>query len=143
MEEDDDNVEKFLEKVVVLKRKVEEQGEIISDNTFMGVLARLPKEYDTILSILDATENLTPDSMINTILETYRKKKKEELENSAKALTTVHQDPQIQPQQPQQPQQNQGRGREVIVEVIVVIVVVDAVVAVVGVDEVDVVLTVK
>ena len=111
MEEDDDNVEKFLEKVVVLKRKVEEQGEIISDNTFMGVLARLPKEYDTILSILDATENLTPDSMINTILETYRKKKKEELENSAKALTTVHQDPQIQPQQPQQPQQNQGRGR--------------------------------
>jgi len=82
MEEDDDDVEKFLEKVVVLKRKVEEQGETISDNTFMGVLARLPQEYDTILSILDATENLTPDTMINTILETYRKKKKQELGNS-------------------------------------------------------------
>jgi transposase InsO family protein len=111
MEEDDDDVEKYTQKVAVLKRKVEEQGEIISDNTYMGVLARLPKEYDTIITILDATENLTPDTMINTILETYRKKKKEESENSAKALKTVHQPPQTQPQQPQQPQQNQGRGR--------------------------------
>jgi gag-polypeptide of LTR copia-type/Domain of unknown function (DUF4219)/Zinc knuckle len=106
--EDDDDVEKYTQKVAVLKRKIEEQGEIISDNTYMGVLARLPKEYDTIITILDATENLTPDTMINAILEAYRNKKKEESEDSAKALKTLHQPP---PSQPQQPQQNQGRGR--------------------------------
>jgi gag-polypeptide of LTR copia-type/Domain of unknown function (DUF4219) len=65
-EEDDDDVEKYLQKVVVLKRKVEEPGESISDNTYMGVMARLTKEYNTI-SIIDATENLTPEMMVYAI----------------------------------------------------------------------------
>jgi hypothetical protein len=57
MEEDDNDVEKYTQKVAILKRKVEEQEEIISDNAHMGVLARLLKEYDTIITILDSVLN--------------------------------------------------------------------------------------
>jgi gag-polypeptide of LTR copia-type len=57
MEEDDNDVEKYTQKVAILKRKVEEQEEIISDNAHIGVLARLLKEYDTIITILDSVLN--------------------------------------------------------------------------------------
>lgn len=69
-----DNMEKHLQIVQSLKRKCEEQGEKISDNVYVAILLNsVSEEYKIAVTILESQEKLTPASIINRLMEEYRK----------------------------------------------------------------------
>src|SRR5271169_6150874 len=74
MMDDDGDMEKHLQKVERLKRQIEEQGEQISDSSYVSVLLNCaPPRYDVQISILEAQDNVTSTIIINRLLEEYRK----------------------------------------------------------------------
>jgi hypothetical protein len=69
-----DNMEKHLQNVQTLKRKCEEQGEEISDNVYIAILLNsVSEEYKIAVAILESQAQLTPASIINRLMEEYRK----------------------------------------------------------------------
>ena len=69
-----DNMEKHLQNVQSLKRKCEEQGEKISDNVYVAILLNsVSEEYKIAVTILESQTELTPTSIINRLMEEYRK----------------------------------------------------------------------
>ena len=69
-----DDMEKHLQKVQHLKRKCEEQGEEISDNVYTAILLNsVSEEYLIAVAILESQEKLTPASILNRLMEEYRK----------------------------------------------------------------------
>jgi len=74
MIDDDGDMEKHLQKVERLKRQIEEQGERISDSSYVSVLLNCaPPRYDVQISILEAQDDVTSTIIINRLLEEYRK----------------------------------------------------------------------
>src|ERR1700733_3589901 len=74
MMDDDGDMEKHLQKVERLKRQIEEQGEQISDSSYVSVLLNCaPLRYDVQISILEAQDDVTSTIIINRLLEEYRK----------------------------------------------------------------------
>src|SRR5271170_1990406 len=74
MMDDDGDMEKHLQGVERLKRQIEEQGEQISDSSYVSVLLNCaPSRYDVQISILEAQDNVTSTIIINRLLEEYRK----------------------------------------------------------------------
>src|SRR5271163_320398 len=74
MTDDDGDMEKHLQKVERLKRQIEEQGEQISDSSYVSVLLNCaPSRYDVQISILEAQDDVTSTIIINRLLEEYRK----------------------------------------------------------------------
>src|SRR5271154_5564799 len=60
MMDDDGDMEKHLQKIERLKRQIEEQGEQISDSSYVSVLLNCaPPRYDVQISILEAQDNVT------------------------------------------------------------------------------------
>src|SRR5271170_3482675 len=74
MMDDDGDMEKHLQGVERLKRQIEEQGEQISDSSYVSVLLNCaPSRYDVQISILEAQDDVTSTIIINRLLEEYRK----------------------------------------------------------------------
>jgi hypothetical protein len=74
MFDDDGDMEKHLQKIERLKRQIEEQGEQISDSSYISVLLNCaPPRYDVQISILEAQDDVTSTIIINRLLEEYRK----------------------------------------------------------------------
>jgi hypothetical protein len=91
MEEGED-VEAHLQKVIRTKHRVEEQGETVSDTVYNGILLNsVPDTYKTTVRILEASGKLTPDEIINGILEEYRKIGKEDSGKLKLAMLTNNQ----------------------------------------------------
>src|SRR5579859_607257 len=74
MSDDDGDMEKHFQQVERLKRQIEEQGEQISDSSYISVLLNCaPSRYDAQISILEAQDDVTSTIIINRLLEEYRK----------------------------------------------------------------------
>src|SRR5271156_6856769 len=74
MMDDDGDMEKHLQGIERLKRQIEEQGEQISDSSYVSVLLNCaPPRYDVQISILEAQDDVTSTIIINRLLEEYRK----------------------------------------------------------------------
>ena len=74
MTDDDGDMEKHLQRVERLKRQIEEQGEQISDSSYVSVLLNCaPPRYNVQISILEAQDDVTSTIIINRLLEEYRK----------------------------------------------------------------------
>ena len=74
MDETVDTMEIHLQRVQRLKRRVEEQGETISENIYNSILLNsVPKAYHIAVNILESQEQLTPTIIINRLLEESRK----------------------------------------------------------------------
>ena len=89
MMDDGGDMEKHLQKVERLKRQVEEQGEQISDSSYVSVLLNCaPPRYDVQISILEAQDDVTSTIIINRLLEEYRKYLVTKPEETKMALLT-------------------------------------------------------
>ena len=89
MADDDGDMEKHLQKVESLKRQIEEQGEQISDSSYVSVLLNCaPTRYDVQISILEAQDDVTSTTIINRLLEEYRKFLAEKPEETRMAMLT-------------------------------------------------------
>ena len=87
MTDDDGDMEKHLQKVERLKRQIEEQGEQISDSSYVSVLLNCaPARYDVQISILEAQDDVTSTIIINRLLEEYRKFLPEKPEETKMAM---------------------------------------------------------
>src|SRR5208282_2619036 len=74
MYDDDGDMEKHLQKIERLKRQIEEQGEQITDSSYVSVLLNCASpRYDVQISILEAQDDVTSTIIINRLLEEYRK----------------------------------------------------------------------
>jgi hypothetical protein len=74
MMDDDGDMEKHLQGVERLKRQIEEQGEQISDSSYVSVLLNCaPSRYDIQINILEVQDDVTSTIIINRLLEEYRK----------------------------------------------------------------------
>jgi transposase InsO family protein len=74
MTDDDGDMEKHLQRVEALKRQIEEQGERISESSYVSVLLNCaPSRYDVQVSILEAQDDVKPATIMNRLLEEYRK----------------------------------------------------------------------
>ena len=86
MDEAVDTMEGHLQRVQRLKRRVEEQGERISENVYNSILLNsVPDAYHIAVNILESQEQLTPSIIINRLLEESRKYG-EGLENSSEKM---------------------------------------------------------
>src|SRR5437773_5505564 len=91
MMDDDGDMEKHLQKIERLKRQIEEQGEQISDSSYVSVLLNCaPTRYDVQISILEAQDEVTPMIIINRLLEEYRKFLAAKPEKTMMAMLTNH-----------------------------------------------------
>jgi len=67
-------MEKYLQKIERLKRQIEEQGEQISDSSYVSMLLNYTSShYDVQISILEVQDDVTSTIIINRLLEEYRK----------------------------------------------------------------------
>ena len=74
MIDDDDDMEKYLQKIERLKRQIEEQDEQISDSSYVNILLNCASlRYDVQINILEAQNDVTLAIIINRLLEEYRK----------------------------------------------------------------------
>ena len=88
--DDSMDMEHHLQRIKSLKQRIEEQGEAISDTMYNSVLLNsLPDDYKIVISILEATPDLTPTIIINRILEENRKIYGAGGESSKVALKTM------------------------------------------------------
>ena len=88
--EDDADLERHIQRVVRLRRICEEQGEKISDAIFKGILLNsLPEEYILIVNVIEGQGDLTPDEVINKIMEEYRKRAGNEADEGQKAKVAM------------------------------------------------------
>jgi len=68
------DMEKHLQRVQLLKRQFEEQGEPISKNVYNAVLLNsVPDDYRITVSILEGQDKLDPMTVINRLMEEWRK----------------------------------------------------------------------
>jgi len=70
------SMEQHLQRVQRLKRKVEEQGETVSPESYCGILLNSvadDEKYKTIVDILESQEDLKPAMIINRLMEEERK----------------------------------------------------------------------
>src|SRR5579859_2899283 len=82
-------MEKHLQQVERLKQQIEEQGEQISDSSYVSVLLNCaPSRYDVQISILEVQNDVTFTIIINRLLEEYRKFLITKLEETKMALLT-------------------------------------------------------
>src|SRR5579862_4005442 len=89
MTDDDRDMEKHLQKIERLKRQIEEQGEKISESSYISVLLNCaPPRYDVQISILEAQDDVTSTIIINRLLEEYRKYLIAKPEETKRALLT-------------------------------------------------------
>src|SRR5436190_5484141 len=89
MHDDDGDMEKHLQRIERLKRQIEEQGEKISDSSYISVLLNCaPERYNVQISIMEAQDDVTPVIIINRLLEEYRKFQVEKIEKSMTAMLT-------------------------------------------------------
>ena len=89
MTDDEGDIEKHLQKVERLKRQIEEQGEKVSESSYISVLLNsAPSRYDVQISILEAQNDVTPSIIINRLLEEYRKFLEIKTEKSVMALVS-------------------------------------------------------
>ena len=89
MTDDEGDMEKHLQKVERLKRQIEEQGEKVSESSYISVLLNsAPSRYDVQISILEAQDDVTPSIIINRLLEEYRKFLEIKTEKSVMALVS-------------------------------------------------------
>ena len=74
MMDDDGDMEKHLQTIKRLKQQIEDQGETISDSSYISILLNcaLPR-YDVQISILKAQDDATPTIIVNRLFEEYRK----------------------------------------------------------------------
>jgi hypothetical protein len=71
---EDGDMEKHLQRVKRLKRQVEEQGEKVSDTVYNGILLNsVPDDYNIAVNILESQDRLTPEMIINRLMEASRK----------------------------------------------------------------------
>jgi len=71
---DGGDMEKHLQRVQLLKRQCEEQGEPISKNVYNAVLLNsVPDDYRITVSILEGQDQLDPMTVINRLMEEWRK----------------------------------------------------------------------
>jgi hypothetical protein len=74
MDETVDTMEVHPQRVQRLKRRVEEQGDTISENIYNSILLNsVPEAYHIAVNILESQEQLTPTIIINRLLEESRK----------------------------------------------------------------------
>ena len=90
---DDESMETHLQRVQRLKRRVEEQGEAISNNNYIGVLLDSVSgdQWKVVVDILESTANLMLAMVINRLLEEERKllsQNNEGVVSKKQALTT-------------------------------------------------------
>ena len=89
MSDDHGDMEKHLQKVERLKRQIEEQGEKISESSYISVLLNCaPSRYDVQISIMEAQDDVTPSIIINRLLEEYRKFLETKTEKPVMALVS-------------------------------------------------------
>src|SRR4030095_5556320 len=68
--DDDGDAEKRAQQVEWLKRKIEEQGERITDSSYVNVLLNCaPPQYDVQISIVKAQSDVIATIIINRLLE--------------------------------------------------------------------------
>jgi len=92
MTDDSGNMEKHLQKVEQLKHQIEEQGEKITDSSYISVLLNCaPNKYDMVISVLEAQADVTPRLIINRLLEEYRKFQVGKEESAAKQALLTNQ----------------------------------------------------
>ena len=69
------DLEAHIQRMVRLRRIVEEQGEKVSDTFFIGILLNsLSDDYAVVTSIIEGQADLPPDQVINKLMEEYRKR---------------------------------------------------------------------
>ena len=74
MDERNETMEQHLQKVQRLKRQVEEHGEQVSNLIYNSILLNsVPESYKIAISILESQQDLTPQVIINRLLEESRK----------------------------------------------------------------------
>jgi hypothetical protein len=93
MMDENSNMEKHLQKVEQLKRQIEEQGEKITDSSYISVLLNCaPSKYNMVINVLEAQADITSRIIINRLLEKYLKFQVGKEESAAKqALLTNRQ----------------------------------------------------
>lgn len=68
MLDDDGDMEKHLQRIERLKRQIEEQGEKISDSSYISVLLNCaPERYNVQISIMEAQDDVTPAIIIDRL----------------------------------------------------------------------------
>jgi hypothetical protein len=83
-------MEKHLQRVKRLKRQVEEQGEKVSDTVYNGILLNsVPEDYNIAVNILESQDRLTPEMIINRLMEASRKHGGEEVSGNGKTKTAM------------------------------------------------------
>ena len=69
------DLEAHVQRMLRLRRIVEEQGEKVSDTFFIGILLNsLSDDYAVVTSIIEGQADLPPDQVINKLMEEYRKR---------------------------------------------------------------------
>ena len=87
MIDDGGNMEMHLQKVELLHRQIEEQGERISESFYISVLLNCaPPRYDVQVNILETQVDVTPTIIINRLLEEYRTVLEEKREKPVMAM---------------------------------------------------------
>ena len=87
---EDGDMEKHLQRVKRLKRQVEEQGEKVSDTVYNGILLNsVPEDYNIAVNILESQDRLTPEMIINRLMEASRKHGGEEVSGNGKTKTAM------------------------------------------------------
>ena len=72
MADDDGDMEKHLQNVERIKQQIEEQGEKVSESSYISILLNCaPPRYNVVISILEAQDDVTPQIIINRLLEEY------------------------------------------------------------------------
>src|SRR5436305_5085916 len=90
-----EDVEAHLQNVMRLKRRVKKQGEKVSNIVYNDILLNSVSEtYKTTVRILEASNKLTLNEIINAILKEYRKIEKENAEKLKMAMLTNSQNQQ-------------------------------------------------
>ena len=83
------DLEAHVQRMLRLRRIVEEQGEKVSDTFFIGILLNsLSDDYAVVTSIIEGQADLPPDQVINKLMEEYRKRVQNG-ENEALAMKIV------------------------------------------------------
>jgi hypothetical protein len=89
MTDDDSDMKKHLQKIERLKRQIEEQGEKISESSYISVLLNCASSrYDVQISIMEAQDDVTPSIIINHLLEEHCKFLETKTEKPVMALVS-------------------------------------------------------
>ena len=74
---DESDVEAHIQRLITLKMRLEEQGEVVSDTAYNSVLMSSVEDledYKNVIPTLESISGLKPETVINRFLEMYRKR---------------------------------------------------------------------